>query len=382
MRYIRSLTVCYFLLFGSCCVQSQPSLNPFDRWHFKRAKKAYAIQKYSKAENLLLPLTVKYSSHQAIWNLLSQVELLIYYERKSSDLEYQVTRTGNPADTSESQLQKNDSLTRILLKLMNSNPASVPFLRKAEDLWRLATLRCERASTASVILRTFFIDPPDLYQQLPPKALAEFNLAENDHVKQNHTQAIQHYQQALAIDSSFYEAQVGLGSVLFESGAYVTACSRFREAIRLQPNLQEPRKCLVNTLLNMGAWAEAQQEAMDALILYPDAGLFVKLEEAAKAQNKQFNRHWLERQVLPNTMGDQPLNEKGDRDWMEYINGFSLIEKHCNKEGIVVQKNQYTQTHYAEVFSWEYMLSKTALDKFEFARKMQQAGYLDCYVLF
>jgi tetratricopeptide (TPR) repeat protein len=206
-------------------------------------------------------------------------------------------------------------------------------------------------------------------------------LGETAFQKQNYTEAIAHYQKAIDLDSVFYKAILYIGDAYYSKQDYTVATQYFRKAIELRPELLDPRKYLVDALCQMKAFQEAETEVIDALIVYPDVGLFLKLQEVAKARNKHFERHWMERGVFPNTVGDQPLNEKGDRDWMEYINGFSLIEKYCNKDGIIIQKNELTKSHYAEVFSWEYMLKKTAPDKFLFARKMQQAGYLDCYVM-
>jgi len=361
---------------GTACAQ----ITKHDLRKYNKARARYEQVKYDEAEKILRPLSKKYPKSAMIWNLLAQVQMNNYYKKTEADKLFSFSTSNISISGSDGPTKASDSLAGALVRILNEMKPSKIYFKNAAATWREATLKCEDAELPSMLLRTFFLDTD--HDSTPGQAsIKEFNLGENAFQKQNYTEAIQHYQKAVDLDSTFYKARLYMGDAYYGKKDYVFASRYFREAVRIHPNLQEPRKYLVDALYHMQAFKEAENEAVDALLVYPDVGMFLKLEEVARAENKHFQRHWMERVVFPNTVGDQPLNEKGDRDWMEYINGFSLIEKYCDKDGIIVQKNDLTKTHYAEVFSWEYMLKKTPSDKFVFARKMQQAGFLDCYVM-
>jgi tetratricopeptide (TPR) repeat protein len=379
MAAIKRIFTCSFyflLLFYSASAQ----LGRHDLKTYKKAKVKYDLQNYDKAEKELRPLSVKYSHSADVWNLLAQVQLMNYYRKTENEKMFNFSTAQKQGSGEITETLTNDSLTGALMRMLNDSRPSKIYLKKSADIWREATLKCEGAELPSLLLRSFFLEV--IHDSTPsPDASIAFNRGEAAFQIENFTEAINDYQKAIDLDSTFYKARLYMGDAYYSKQEYVVATRYFREAVRLQPGLLEPRKFLVDALVHMHALPEAKKEAVDALIVYPDVGMFLKLEEISKAGTAHFERHWMERGVFPNTVGDQPLNEKGDRDWMEYINGFSLIEKYCNKEGIVVRKNELTKSHYAEVYSWEYMLSKTSTDKFLFARKMQQAGFLDCYVM-
>lgn len=375
------VTFCILSAYLLTLTPAWSQLSKKDVRRFTKAQKRYEAVRYDEAEKLLTPLCKKYPGNSQVWDLLAEVEMMNYYKKSDSDLGLAFSRSTIAVKNRDKDMTVNDTLTASLIRLLNQNLPSQAYFRKAVNNWREATLRCEDAELPSLFLRTFLLDPPPDTSGVTQANLA-FHLGENEFQKKNFTEAITHYNEAVALDSTFYKAKLFMGDAYYNKRDFSEASRIFREAIHLRPHLQEPRKFLVDALLQMEAYDEAGQEAIDALIIYPEVSMFLKLQEILNLHHKNFTRHWSERKVFPNTMGDQPLNEKGDRDWMEYINGFSLIEKFCNKDGVIVKTNELTKSHYAEVYSWEYMLSKTSSDKFPFARKMQQAGYLDCYVMF
>jgi len=372
-------TLISLLLFCLLSLQAFSQISKRDQHRFRRAKTLYVQWKYDDAEKILSPLCKKYQHEASLWNFTSEVQMLNYYRKSQKD---DISFLDHPLSPSATEQEKQrDSLSRIFLAKLDAVRPSHFYLNHCINTWRTATLKCPDAEVPSMLLRIFMLDPISIDSSQNSAAIREFRAGEQSFKKQNYADAISHYHQALVYDTSYYRAGLYLGDAYYSKHDYLFASACFKEAVRRKPHLQEPRKYLVDALFQMEAYDDAKRETIDALLLYPEVSLFQKLEEVAKAQNGHFDRHWTERVVFPNTMGNQPLNEKGDRDWMEYINGFSLIEKYCDKDGIIVKKNELTQSHYAEVFAWEYMLQKTAPDKFPFARKMQQAGYLDCYVL-
>jgi tetratricopeptide (TPR) repeat protein len=378
--YTRSLFLgmCVFIL---CRFSVFAQLSGRDERRFDRAEKKYEALKFDEAENLLVPLSRKHPNSATIWNFLAQVQIRNYYLRSREDIIFGIARPDSSYPPGTPKRIRRDSLDRIFVKIMNDGRPSKRYFNRSVNTWREATLKCADAELPSMLLRTCILDPIPPDSSLNPAAQALFLLGEKALGKQNYADAINYYHRALQLDSLLFSARLGLGNAYYFNKEYVPAAHLFRETIRQKPLLQEPRKYLVDALYHMEEYDQAMQEAMDALIIYPEVSMFLKLQELAKRKHLNFDRHWMERVVFPNTVGDQPLNEKGDRDWMEYINGFSLVEKFCNKDGIIIQKNNLTKSNYAEVFSWEYMLKKTAPDKFSFARKMEQVGYLDCYVM-
>jgi len=379
MPALRLYRFILLLLCWQACAYAQ--LNKRDARRFHKAEKAYEALHLDEAEEMLLPLSKKYPYSSSIWDLLAQVQIRNYYARSQQDRIFGLARRDSGILLSSEQQQRRDSLDRIFIRLLNDGRPSRRYFLGAVDSWREATLRCSDAELPSTLLRTFLIDPalPDTSTNTTASNL--FREGERALQIQNFADAIHAFEQAVTLDSGYFKAWLNLGNACYFKRDYVAASKALRHAVKLRPQLQEPRQYLVDALYHMMALEEAQEEAIQALILYPEVGMFQKLEEIAKARNKHFDRHWTARVVFPNTVGDQPLNEKGDRDWMEYINGFSIVEKYCNKDGIIITKNNLTNSTYAEVFSWEYMLRKTDPEKFAFARKMQQEGFLDCYVM-
>jgi tetratricopeptide (TPR) repeat protein len=370
------LVICFFIP-----SQVYAQLVKRDARRLARAEKYYEALKFDEAEELLLPLSKKYPYSSSIWNLLAQVQVRNYYQRSQKDMIFALSRRDSSNSLSTSERTRRDSLDKIFIRLMNEGRPSKRYMDRSVNCWREATLKCADAEFPSTLLRTFLLDP--VVSDIPSDSstFVSFSSGEEAFQKQNFADAISAFEKTVTLDSTCFKAWISLGNAYYFNRDYLAASHAFRRAVSLRPGLQEPRKYLVDALYHLHSFDEAQEEAIQALIIYPETSMFLKLEEVAKARHKSFDRHWTERIVFPNTVGDQPLNEKGDRDWMEYINGFSLVEKFCNKDGIITQKNNLTKSPYAEVFSWEYMLRKTGSEKFPFARKMQQEGYLDCYVM-
>jgi tetratricopeptide (TPR) repeat protein len=375
----RPLLVCLMVLFVTAPgFSAWAQLNKREMRKFKKAKARFETFRYEEAESMLRPLCARHPSYPDTWNLLAQTQVMIYYRKGQAYPEYTLAEPDSIAKADPVR----DSLTRIFIRQMNDQMPARVYLRQAVDTWREATLRCETAEWPSRLLRNFLLEPTMYDSTNNPNAIAEFKEAEAAFEAHNYGEAIRHYRIVTSLDPHYYHAWLYLGDSYLQKKEYREAAGAFRELIRLYPERIEPRKYLAESLADIEDYTGAQNVLINALILYPDAELFSRLSQVAIAQNKHFSRHWTERVVFPNTVGDQPLNEKGDRTWMEYINGFSLIEPFCNKAGIIVKKNERTSTLYAEVFSWEYMLRKSAPEAFPFARRMQQAGYLDCYALF
>jgi hypothetical protein len=71
-----------------------------------------------------------------------------------------------------------------------------------------------------------------------------------------------------------------------------------------------------------------------------------------------------------------------DPAWMYYQKAKDEIKSYCDSTGIIVKDCPLTQSKYMEVYAWEKMLKSapTVPANLAFAKKMADAGYLDCYI--
>ncbi|MGZ3901677.1 MAG: hypothetical protein ACXVDC_15225, partial [Bacteroidia bacterium] len=133
-------------------------------------------------------------------------------------------------------------------------------------------------------------------------------------------------------------------------------------------------------------------ECIDAMAVYPDLSVELKMEDAVYYSDKKINITWTPRATLPNKIikdsAKSDLNvyhEKTEKElkgaWLEYKNAMNKIKPFCNEKGIIIKSTPLATSKYLEVFSWEEMLKNSPDPMLGEARKMQKEGYLDCYVM-
>ena len=154
----------------------------------------------------------------------------------------------------------------------------------------------------------------------------------------------------------------------------------YRKAIKLHPDMLEPRKYAVDAYIDMQDWKNAEKECVNALFAYPETGMFDKLAYIVYQQNSRFNRHWMKRDFVPNIV-EREQNELTEEPWKYYREAKEKIISYCDSNGIIIKKTSLTEQKYMEVYCWEYMLEKSDDEILDFARMMQEKGYLDCYAL-
>ena len=97
-------------------------------------------------------------------------------------------------------------------------------------------------------------------------------------------------------------------------------------------------------------------------------------------KGKQFNRGWISRELLPKQ--ESPVTTK-DPLWKHYLDAKrSFDTSYYDAKTGLIKPNPLTTQKYVEVYCWEQLLKNTPQTEFKEARKMQEKGYLDCYVLF
>jgi Flp pilus assembly protein TadD len=81
--------------------------------------------------------------------------------------------------------------------------------------------------------------------------------------------AIEQFDEALRLNSTYSYAHNGLGNALFESGRTAEAIDHYHEALKIDPEYPEAHNGLGNALLATGHLDEAQKEFAESLKLNP-----------------------------------------------------------------------------------------------------------------
>lgn len=237
--------------------------------------------------------------------------------------------------------------------------------------------------TATQLLRNYLIDYyPD--ENITEKALEEFNEAEGFFGKKDYANSKLHYANALKVQANFYKAHVYLADSYWYLGELDSSIVYFRKAIQMHPDLLEPRKYLVDVLGSAKRYEEAQKECIEAICIYPDQSMFMKLADIAKRQGKKYNDVWIKHGTTINQIDDANNKTKAKNQyWSDYKKAIKDIGKYCNDKGVIVKSNSLTNSDFLEVYSWEKMLNENKKLPHEllFAKKMQDENFLDCYVL-
>lgn len=99
-------------------------------------------------------------------------------------------------------------------------------------------------------------------------------------------EAVKSYQQAIALDSHYYETYQELGAFYHRRGEYAQAAEQFREVIKRAPRFHTAYTNLGGTLTDMGQYDQAVQALQASLRIKPTAGAFNNLA-AIKAYQKR-----------------------------------------------------------------------------------------------
>ena len=344
----------------------------------EKAKEKFADGKYEDAEEILLPLVKEYDYSGTCWDVLCQVKYAQYLKaKKEGNLFGNMTVTVKGKDGKES---KDDSLAMALVNVMKDIGSGKTQYKNFMNTCREATLKCGNAVMASILLRATNIDE-HVDTAIKTEAYDAFEEAEKYFAKQNFDQAKKYYKKAADLDTTFYKARLYLGDAYYGNKEYAEAAKYFKQAVKVKPNLQEPRKYLVDALMYLEEFGHAQTECIKTLMIYPDVNMFEKLRDIATARSKKFDRLWAPRPLYPNINETQTYSG-ADKAWQTYLDALTEIKPFCNAKGVIEKTTTLTTLKSAEVYAWTKMLKAAPADRFPEARKLQEAGYLDCYVLF
>lgn len=349
-----------------------------------KAEKLIESGKAEEAEELMMSVVAKYPDAYKAWNTLTTAQMYVYDQKKEQDkLLGNMTITTKDKDGNEI---KDDSLARQFKDLMMSIRPSETYKRHMLNTGRVATCVYRWAHYPAMLIRINHVDGP--LKTPDAAAVKQFNLAEKEFQQRNFTTAAKYYRKAIEIDSTYYKAKLYLGDVYYATKYYNLAIPEFKAAVATRPDLVEPRKYLIDALIESNQYDVAYDECVEAMMVYPDLSLMDKIESTVHKQgNSKYDLHWIARGVFPNKLkpvkeekGDLPLKLENSEHWKYYTEALDKVKTYTDDKGLL-SANSITKEKYLEVYSWDYMLSKSNAPELEFARKMKEKGYLDCYVM-
>lgn len=370
-NFITSVLLCFLFV-----QHVQADMDPKSAKRTKKANELTLKYKFDDAEKIYRKILTKYPYYSTVWDAYSKMAAYRYAYHKSLDKRFTITVSKKDSSDSKSA----DSLAQALTSLL-SGALSKTYQDKAIDIYSEATLKCEYSAYSSSLLRHTLFDKP-VDEHVKDTAWYPFNKAERQFTRKNYAEAARLYQEAIALDSNFYSAKLYLGDAYYMLEDYVSAAKYFRNAIEESPTNIEPRKYLVDALANIRADEEAIEACTQALLIYPDVSLFLKLSDLLEKKNKEFDRKWMPREIMPGT-DTKKITNTGNGPWKYYLEArLNFDTSYYDKKTGIIKANPITQQTYLEVYCWEQMLKNSPENLFTDARAMQQKGFLDCYVLF
>ena len=274
----------------------------------------------------------------------------------------------------DSTAEETDSLTASLMDSFKNFPKNY-FI----DVCRKSTIQ-STSYTADIYLRSFLVDyDPDT--AVSEKAKSYFEEGEEFFGKEDYELAELNYRKALNEDSTYYKALLYLGDTFWAREDYDSAIVYFIRAKNMHPSLLEPRKYIVDALMEQGLYYRAKKECLDAFTVYPGFDMKYRMQNILSVENKFMSYHRFNRFFYPNDIKNE--NQRDLRGvWYTYSSSKNKISKYCNQDGII-EPNSETEDIYLEVYSIRRMLKKhedELPENLKFAYKMMEDGYLECYV--
>ncbi len=348
---------------------------------FDKAQKLLDKSKWEDARKVLLDYAKANPLNGDIWDQLASNDEQAYLSNRklfgslSQNLSVTIkdssgTRKPDPSDTS---VQK-------LMAMLKDFDFAASYKETMLNDCELACLHTIDAMRCSIYLRIYGIDKP-VTDTVPPDAKTAFDHAEEEFGQSNYSQAEKYYGQAIGIDSGYYQALLYLGDTYYQEKDYINADRYYQKACSLHPERPEAYKYLSDSYLHQGLYGKSAHATVQAMLLYPDFSLLGKWMNANYKQQKQYNLHWISRPVAVNKPGAKGDAAPSGSPWKYYQEAMKQMEPYCDSAGLIVKPNSLSGSKYLEVYCWEYMLSKSSDKQFDYARKMQERGMLDCYVM-
>lgn len=347
----------------------------------KKVNKLLAKDKLDKADELLDEILYDYPVSGKLWDFSTKLKLQKWEDSKQLDgiFEGNVTVTIEGAKSKE----ENQKLTNDFLSIINDLTPSKLAYKDLITTLRKATLFTNDAYYSSMIMRLELVDM-EVDTNISSLAMEYYREAEREFHNKNYANAAENYQKAIDDQPHFYKANLYLGDTYYFMRDYIEAINKFKQAKEKFPEMLEPRKYLVDSYSKEGLYEKCLEEAIETFTIYPDVSMSQKLRDAARLNDKELEIEWTPRGCIPNTTKESKekveLTTEND-PWYHYQMSKEKIMDYCNEDGIITKENSLTNSKYMEVFGWEEMLINNENKQLDEARKMQELGFLDCYVM-
>ncbi len=343
-------------------------------------KEAKNLSDLNEADELCGELLDKFPASDNVWELRIKLRWRIYSYWLDNNRKIEID------EETEAKLRKSaknkamgDSIVKQAKEYYADKTIADLKLDNLLSSCRAATLLSPTIENAPHYLRVFLIDHRT-DTAVSTEAKEHFDVAQEEYSKENYSIAGQSYKKAIAEEPNYYLATLYLGDCYYYKEDYKNAEKYYREAIKLQPTILQPRKDLVISLMKQDKLQDAYDASKEAFIVYPGNEVFVRFASIVEKMGKKFDRKWTMRGVFPNVIGGETNDNVQNSNWKMYAESKSIIEPFCDSTGTIVKSNALTKAEYAEVYAWEEMLRVAPAKDFAEAREMQEKGYLDCYV--
>ena len=267
-----------------------------------------------------------------------------------------------------------DSLSVSFLESFKAMPK-----KKFIDVCRQSTM-WSSSYTADAYLRRFLVDyDPD--SSVSEKAKEYFTEGEEFFGKEDYELAELNYRKAINEDPNYYQAYLYLGDTFWPGEDYDSAIVYFAMAKNMHPGLLEPRKFIVDALMEQGLYYRAKKECMEALCVYAGFDMKLRMQKILLVENKYMEDHRFIRYFYPNDLGNDDQRDLNGI-WDTYRSSKDKIKKYCSEDGIIEAHGETTDI-YLEVYSMRRLLEKhddELPDYLKFAYQMMEDGFLEPYV--
>jgi len=325
-----------------------------DRRLLNNVDRYYKKQKFKKASSTMELILNRYPVNISLWNLYQDIAFSAYY--KSVNM---------------SKSDENKSSLFFFYNAIYFANMSVPY-----------------NSDASSMLRNLYVDKNyfdyDLIADSSKFFYEKGNESMNAH---NYQDAIEYHTKSFIMDTVNYQPLLRLGEVYTELEYYGKAINFFKQAMDLQPKLNEPVKLLAFSLNKKGDQKLALETCKKSLLIYPEESIFSLMESIIENQNKSFYRNWILRLSPINIVGNYYKREEIYTDMMHfkfYREALLSAEEFYDINGLLKKEVTLPMSQYLEVYCWEKMLEATEnqdIPSLSYARYIQGKGLLEPYVL-
>ena len=283
-----------------------------------------------------------------------------------------------------SRKNRDDNERKKQLKLL-TDLAQIPYEPYRQELIRNArnaTRWSIFADSSSHYLRLMLVDTLSPDGNIPEEAREAYLAALDDIQAREFPSAAKFLEKAIALHPLFYSAYLKMGDVYYLMNRDTAAMAKYRQAFVLKPGRPDPMYRLAVLQYNAGRYTEAASLILEAILIYPENQYWTLLKRIMAKTGRDFDLQWIPREVYPLTTKQtyEEIIAKEKTPWWHYQFAKGEVYGYYDTAGMV-RPNDKTAEPYLEVYGWKFMLNRSGMDRFPFARVMDDLGYLDCYVL-